>query len=165
MVTKLAEKLRDKKLLSTTLILLTLIIGILLGTLVSSGVKAARQSVASDATPLTIPRAEKINTNSFAQIAKRLKPAVVNINTESVVKATPQTRRRRGGGNEDEDPRDLFRRFFGPFEPGTEGPDNDQRVRSLGSGVIVDPKGYVLTNHHVIENAERIRVKIGRAHV
>src|SRR5579885_53422 len=156
---KVADELRDKKLLSTTLILLTLVIGILLGTLISSGVKAARQqAVAPDATPLTIPAPTKLSS-SFSQIAKRIRPAVVNINTESVIKATSGRSRRRGSDDEEQDPReDLFRRFFGPF--GFDDPQSDQRIHSLGSGIIVDPKGYILTNYHVIEKADRIRVKL-----
>lgn len=158
------EKLRQKKLLSTTLILFTLAIGILLGTLISGGVKAARQqSAAPDATPLTIPNPTQAS-NSFSAIAKRIRPAVVNINTESVIKApaSGSRRRRAPSGDDEEDPReDFFRRFFGnPFDFGFENPQGDQRVHSLGSGVIVDPKGYILTNYHVVEKADRIRVKI-----
>ncbi|HYM12482.1 MAG TPA: Do family serine endopeptidase [Bryobacterales bacterium] len=163
MVRNLTDKLRERKLLSTTLILLTLAIGILLGTLISSGVKAARQQAgAADATPLTVPNPTEA-ANSFASIAKRMRPAVVNINTESVIKAASPKRRRAPSDNQDEesDPReDFFRRFFGPFDFDFGGPQSDQRVRSLGSGVIVDPKGYIVTNYHVIEKAERIRVKL-----
>jgi serine protease Do len=149
------RKLREKKLLSTTLILLTLVAGILLGTLVSGGASAARQQAAApDATPLTVPDPVQLN-NTFAQIAKRVSPTVVNINTESIVQAT--TNRRRAPG---EDPRDdLFRRFFGPFDP-FDVPQGNQRVRNLGSGVIVDANGYILTNYHVIERANRIRIKM-----
>jgi serine protease Do len=160
------DKLKEKKVLSTTLILVTLAIGILLGTLISSGVKAARQSAgAADATPLTIPPPTQASS-SFAQIAKRLGPAVVNINTESVIKASrpqqQQRRRRAPSDDESEDPReDFFRRFFGnPFDFDFDAPQGDQRVHSLGSGVIVDPKGYILTNLHVVEKADRIRVKM-----
>ena len=85
---RVREKLKEKKVLSTTLILVTLAIGILLGTLISSGVKAARQAAgAPDATPLAIPPPTQASS-SFAQIAKRIGPAVVNINTESVIKAS-----------------------------------------------------------------------------
>ncbi len=156
------EKLRERKLLSTTLILLTLAIGILLGTLISGGVKAARQANgATDATPLTVPSPVQLS-NPFAQIAKKIKPAVVNINTEAVIKApTSRNRRRAPSSEESEDPReDLFRRFFGnPFDF-FDNPQGDQRMKSLGSGVIVDAKGYILTNFHVVEKADRIRVKL-----
>jgi serine protease Do len=160
----LVDTLRQKKFLSTTLVLFTLAIGILLGTLISGGVKAARQQTAApDATPLTIPAAAPLS-NEFADIAKRLAPAVVNINTESVVKpsaAGPKRRRAPGSEEEGGDPReDFFRRFFGQPFGGDEAPQGNQRARNLGSGVIVDPKGYILTNHHVVEKADRIRVKL-----
>ncbi|MBI3667593.1 MAG: Do family serine endopeptidase [Acidobacteria bacterium] len=160
------SKFRERKLLSTSLILFTLSIGILIGTLVSTGVKAARQQVAPDATPLTIPAPVQLSS-SFAQIAKKVRPAVVNINTESVIKApkAQQPRRRRAPSDDEEDPGgDMFRRFFGrpfdffgnPFDM----PQGDQKVRSLGSGIVVDPNGYILTNRHVVEEADRIRVKL-----
>ncbi len=159
----IVNRLREKKLLSTTLILLTLAIGILLGTLISGGVKAARQQVAApDATPLSVPNPTQLS-NAFVQIAKRVSPAVVNINTEAAVR-TPTSGRRgtRRQPGEEEDPQEMFRRFFGnPFD--FFGPDSgqgNQRVRNLGSGVIVDPKGYLLTNLHVIDKADRIRVKL-----
>ncbi len=160
----LVDTMREKKLLSTTLILFTLAIGILLGTLISGGASAARQQAAApDATPLTIPDPVPLS-NTFADIAKRIAPAVVNINTESVVKQTsaPGRRRRAPNSDEENDPReDFFRRFFGqPFDffGGPEG--GAQRSRNLGSGVIVDPKGYIITNQHVIDKADRIRVKL-----
>ena len=43
---------------------------------------------------------------------------------------------------------------------GPDGGTGDMRERSLGSGVIVDPKGYIVTNRHVVEKADRIRVKL-----
>ncbi len=160
------DKLKERKVLSTGLILLTLAVGILLGTLISTGVNAARQGAAApDATPLVIPDPAPVS-NTFAQIAKRISPAVVNINSESVVRAPVSNRPRRPSRSqeEEEDPReDLFRRFFSPRVPGTDVQPfefGDQRVRNLGSGVIVDPKGYILTNYHVIQDADRVRVKL-----
>jgi serine protease Do len=158
------DTLREKKLLSTTLVLFTLAIGILLGTLISGGAKAARQqAVAPDATPLTVPDPVPV-ANTFADIAKRLAPTVVNINTESVVRQTSGTqRRRRTPEGEEQDPReDFFRRFFNqPFDFfGPDAPQGNQRARNLGSGVIVDPNGYIITNQHVIDKADRIRVKL-----
>ena len=75
------DKLRTQKTLSFTLILFTLSVGIVIGTLVSSGVKAARgdgASVAPGATPLVIPNPVELS-NTFTQIAKQVEPSVVNI--------------------------------------------------------------------------------------
>jgi serine protease Do len=88
---------------------------------------------------------------------------VVNINTESTIK-TPQRRRRAPGGTpgspDDQNPfDDFFDRFFGG--PGGGGAGGGSiRERSLGSGVLVDSKGYIVTNRHVVEKADRIRVKL-----
>ncbi len=145
-------------------IVATLALGILIGTVVSSGVKGKEQK-SSDATPLSVPSPQQLS-NTFSQIAKQLGPCVVNINTESTVK-TPH--RRRGEQNPDDDDNggnggmdDFFNHFFGGpgGQGGQGGGDGSIRERSLGSGVIVDPKGYIVTNRHVVEKADRIRVRL-----
>ena len=73
-------------------ILVTLTVGILIGTVISYGVKGQDKKIASDATPLTVPSPQTLS-NQFSQIAKQLEPSVVNINTESTIKTQ---RRRRG---------------------------------------------------------------------
>ena len=152
----------------TFTILTTLTVGILIGTIVSYGVKGKEGQKASDATPLTIPAPQQLST-AFSQISKQLEPSVVNINTESTIK-NPHRRRSirpdpdqdQGNGNGDEDSpfQDFFDKFFGG--PGGQGgPEaGNIRQRSLGSGVIVDSKGYIVTNRHVVEKADRIRVKL-----
>jgi serine protease Do len=142
----------------TLTILATLTLGILIGTVISKGVRGQESKKSSEsATPLTIPSPQQLS-NQFSQIAKQLEPTVVNINTESTIKPSP--RRRRGpdqDGGDDQNPfDDFFDRFFGG-QGGQQGPI---RERSLGSGVIVDAKGYIVTNRHVVEKADRIRVRI-----
>src|SRR5580700_11916514 len=83
----------------TFTILATLSVGILIGTIVSYGVKGKEGQKSSDATPLTIPSPKQLS-NAFSQIAKQLGPSVVNINTESTIK---NPHRRRGEQNPDED--------------------------------------------------------------
>ena len=150
----------------TFTILATLAVGILIGTVISYGVKGKEGQKSSDATPLTIPAPQQLS-NTFSQISKQLEPSVVNINTESTVK-NPHHRRsvhpdqdeEQGGGEEDNQFQDFFDKFFGG-QPGQGGPDAGTiRQRSLGSGVIVDSKGYIVTNRHVVEKADRIRVKL-----
>ena len=158
----------------TLSILATLAVGILIGTVISASVKG-KEGQKSDVTPLTLPAAQSAEnplSQAFSRIAKQLEPSVVNINTESTIK---NIHRRRGGqgqgqGDDDDDSGggmdDFFNHFFGA--PGQQGPglggpgaggDGSIRERSLGSGVIVDPKGYILTNRHVVEKADRIRVR------
>jgi serine protease Do len=146
----------------------TLALGILIGSVVSYGVKGKEGQKSSDATPLTVPSPKQLS-NTFSQIAKELGPTVVNINTESMIK---NPHRRRGGQGDDDDNSgsggggmdDFFNRFFGGQggQGGMGGPNgnSDIRERSLGSGVIVDPKGYIVTNRHVIDKADRIRVRL-----
>jgi serine protease Do len=150
----------------TFTILATLAVGILIGTVVSYGVKGKEGQKSSDATQLTIPAPQQLS-NAFSQISKQLEPSVVNINTESTVK---NPRRRSGGRNVRPDPdqdqggdddtpfQDFFDKFFGGQGGGADG--GTIRQRSLGSGVIVDAKGYIVTNRHVVEKADRIRVKL-----
>ncbi|HUK25906.1 MAG TPA: Do family serine endopeptidase [Terriglobales bacterium] len=136
----------------TLTIVATLAVGILIGTVISSGVRG-QEARKSDASPLSVPPIQKMS-NQFAQISKQLEPSVVNINTESTIK-NPHARRNEGG--DDDNPfDDFFDRFFG--NQGSDG--GTIRERSLGSGVIVDAKGYIVTNRHVVEKADRIRVKL-----
>jgi serine protease Do len=159
--------LKAKRWLYTLSILATLSVGILIGSVVSYGVKGKEGQQSSDAKPLSVPSPQQMS-NAFSQIAKQLEPAVVNINTESTIK-NPHRQRRgaRPGPNDDDNGGgggspfdDFFDRFFGG-QGGQGGPGGgDIKERSLGSGVIVDAKGYIITNRHVIEKADRIRVKL-----
>src|SRR5213082_3107693 len=79
-------RFKENRLAYTLSILLTLALGILIGTVISYGVKGKEgQNKASDATPLTVPAARELS-NAFSQISKQIEPSVVNINTESTVK-------------------------------------------------------------------------------
>ena len=163
----LFDRLRTQKVLSFTLILFTLSVGIVIGTLVNQGVKAAHSEgpVAPGATPLAIPNPVELS-NAFSQIAKQVEPSVVNISTEYLPKALPRSHgngRRQVMPAPDEDQQDgsgsmddFIYRFFGNGG----GPEMPQRRgRALGSGVVVDRAGYILTNNHVVDKADRIRVK------
>src|SRR6202166_2964575 len=130
-------RLKTRRWVYSFSIVTTLALGILIGTVLSFGVKGKEgQKSSSDATPLTVPSPRQLS-NAFSQIAKQLGPSVVNINTESTIKS-PRRRRgtqnpddQEGGGNEMDD---FFNRFFG----GQGGGDGAIRERSLGSGVVVD---------------------------
>src|SRR5262249_43826915 len=163
-------RLKSNRVAYALSILLTLAVGILIGTVISYGVKGKEgQNKSSDATPLTVPAPQQLS-NAFSQIAKQIEPSVVNINTESTIK-NPRARRRArpnapdnnppGGDDEDNPFEDFFDRFFGG--PGGQGggPGGGAiRERSLGSGVIGDFKGYILTNRRVADKADRIGVRL-----
>ena len=94
--------------------------------------------------PVTVPATPGITSaielgKAFGEVAQRVEPAVVNINTEQIVRTS---------GNPLEE-------FFG-----VRGMPREFRRPSLGSGFIVDPNGYILTNHHVVGRADRISVKL-----
>jgi serine protease Do len=163
-------RLKAHRWVYTLSILVTLTLGILIGSVISYGVKGKEGQQKSDAAPLTMPAPQQLS-NAFSQIAKQLEPSVVNINTESTIK---NPHRRRGGQAPDDDDSggggmdDFFNRFFGgqggQGGPGGQSPfggqgDGSIRERSLGSGVIVDSKGFIVTNRHVVEKADRIRVR------
>ncbi len=108
-------------------------------------------------------------SNAFSQLAKQLEPSVVNISSEYAPKAHPQARKRaqpqqpqQQPDDEDDDNgmQDFFQRFFGdPFGGGPQQQQGQRKSYSLGSGVVVDRAGYILTNNHVVEKATRVKVK------
>ncbi len=164
------QTMKRQKLLSFFLLLFTLTVGIVIGTLINTDVKADRQTTSSapDATPLTIPQAVPI-INDFTKLTKRVEPSVVYIESDYLAKPTKGGIRRRNdndgaedddnnGGNEPSprsgDPSDMFRRFFGQKEP------RSLRTEGSGTGFVVDKNGYIITNHHVVAKADRIKVKL-----
>ena len=167
------NRVRSGRLATTFVVLSALSVGILAGSVLTGGVngKEVQQRVDStDARPLTIPNPVTLS-NGFSQIAKQIGPAVVNINTESLPKqsALPKGHPRLGRGPTPEtgqgdqgDMQDFFNRFFGGQGGGGGGEDGQTagERRALGSGYIVDPRGYIITNNHVIDKADKIYVKL-----
>jgi serine protease Do len=107
-------------------------------------------ALASAAEPLMIPA-------SFSQLAELVGPAVVNIRTVKTLKGGgPVVRNFQREPFDREQPfNDFFERFFG------EEMQREFKQPSLGSGFIIDKEGYVVTNNHVIEDADQIKVKLG----
>jgi serine protease Do len=179
----LFERLRSRRLASTFVLLGTLSVAIVAGSFAAHGVRGQeKQNASADAAPLKVVNTP-VPPNDFVRIAKEVGPAVVNINTQTLPKQStnrgPQRPRNRAipnphapnpdDGNGDDDQQqgqgqgnfqDFFNKFFGGQVPDQDGGDDNQVRESLGSGFIVDAKGYIITNNHVIEKADKIYVKL-----
>jgi serine protease Do len=140
---------KRRKFFASLLVVITLGLGIMIGTLISGHAQATHAQAPSGASLLAIPDPVTLSS-AFANISKKLGPAVVNISTTQVIEK-PKT----GKNPHRNDPfQDFFDRFF---DSPSQGPDAE---RSLGSGVIVDKKGFILTNDHVIDQATKIQVSM-----
>jgi serine protease Do len=147
---------RRRKILATVFVTMTLLVGIMIGSVVSGRVSAMKTLGfgGTTATALAVPDPIPAS-NSFASIVNRVEPAVVNIATTQVMERK-QTKKRRTVPNDQDDPmQDFFDRFFDGRQDGP-----PQAERSLGSGVIVDKAGFILTNNHVVEQATKIQVQL-----
>ena len=160
----LFEKARRQKFLSLTVVFVALAVGIIIGTVIDTGVRADKGQAITDATPLVIPNPVQLS-NDFTALAKKLEPTVVYITTEYEAR-TPRAGGRRGPQapeemEEDDPAAELWRRFFGD-RGGTAPrvPPRMPRQEASGSGFLVDPKGYIVTNYHVVDEAEKIKVKL-----
>ncbi len=180
----LFERLRTRRLASVFIVLATLSVAIVGGSFAAHGVRGQeKQNDSADATPLKVVNST-VPPNEFVKIAKLVGPAVVNINTQTLPKQTsnrgrnfhghtfqaPQQNPGDGSGDDDQQQgqgqgqgqdnfQDFFNRFFGGQAPDQGGADQGVQ-ESLGSGFIVDPKGYIITNNHVVEKADKIYVKL-----
>ncbi len=94
---------------------------------------------------------------AFVEVAKRIQPSVVNITTEKTISMRPWEKN--GDDFFKGSPFEDFFKGFG-FSPKEKGKEYRQKQRSGGSGVIVDKEGYVLTNNHVVEGADKVKVRL-----
>jgi len=155
---------RREKTVAALFVALTLVVGILIGTVVSGRTSAMKSMSfsAKGATPLVMPDAIP-SSNSFASIVNRVEPAVVNISTTQVMEKRQVSKKRRPQAPNDQqqpdNPNDPMQDFFDRFFDGRQDAP-PAAERSLGSGVIVDRKGFILTNNHVVDQATKIQVQL-----
>jgi len=118
---------------------------------------AAAEHALSNNPPASLKLAdpnEGPSRTGFAPVVKKVLPTVVNISSTKVVKTPTQFE-----GQMPDD--DLFRQFFGGGSArGMRPMPREQRERGLGSGVVVSPNGYILTNNHVVDSATDVRVTL-----
>lgn len=111
---------------------------------------------------------QPLSSNIFVQIAKKQNPAVVNVSIKGKAEVAPQRnfpaprpgprRGPRRGPGQDKSP-DSFRDFYDRFF--NERPNQNQKPkRGMGSGFVIDKEGHILTNYHVIEDADEIVVML-----
>jgi Do/DeqQ family serine protease len=110
----------------------------------------------------SLPKNDQLTTakslgHAFVEVAKKVQPAVVNITTEKTITMSPWDRY--GEDFFKGSPFEDFFRGFG-FSPREKGKEYKQKQRSGGSGVIVDKEGYVLTNNHVVEETDKVKVRL-----
>ena len=148
------ERSRRRTIFAAVLIAATLVVGILIGTVINGKVSAMKtfSFAGTSATPLAVPDPIP-SSSSFSGIVSRVEPAVVNIATTQVI---DRRKKRRSGQDDQDDPSQDF--FFHFFDGRPDG--QPQAERSLGSGVIIDKRGYILTNNHVVDQATKIQVQL-----
>nr|HEV7954096.1 Do family serine endopeptidase [Candidatus Acidoferrales bacterium] len=158
--------------MAALLVAATLGVGILIGSVISDRAGASHATYENVKT-LAVPD-PVVMSNTFSGIVTKVGPAVVNISSTQLMQAPPRVQLRRtpitpqgpgsqvrprGGSPQGDDPSmdDFFNKFFdGNPDQG----DQDRAEKSLGSGIIVDSKGFILTNNHVVDQATRVQVQL-----
>ena len=150
-------RLKNKRLvlpLLAVVALMSFVIGVMISSSlrITPAIKATEKGVdeSSGYSPIN-------NSQVFVKLAEKLMPATVNISTTKIVKRSKRSNQqpfREGDPFRDFFGDEFFDKFFGQM------PQRDYKLRSLGSGFIIDEEGYIITNNHVIEEADEIKVRL-----
>ena len=123
------------------------------GVFVTSGVNGIHSSIAENITkgPHVTTSVQAVIPSSFAELADKMSPTVVNVKVTKIEKADLQGQhfQRRPNGE-----------FFGRFFEGMPQPPRNHRTQGAGSGVIISKDGYILSNNHVVEDAKEVTVTL-----
>ncbi len=144
--------MEQKKNLKTILIAL-LLAGSILG--LGYGMSTVIKPHNSSAAPVSAVSETPMVPANFSELAEKVRPGVVNIQVVKKVKNIGFGLRNFGSPFGEKNP---FGDFFGPFSEGN--PPKDFEQRGVGSGFVMNREGYILTNNHVIEDADQIKVKL-----
>ncbi len=158
---------RTKVLSLTAIVLAAVVFGMILaGSLdftrsASADLSAAAPASAAPDAAARASRPAPTGLPSFADVAERVMPAVVSIRSTDIIR--PDQRRRGldrffGDGT-------PFHPFFGPDRRQGNGEDEEQQQQSGGTGFLIEADGYVLTNNHVIDGADKVEVAVGETEV
>jgi len=136
--------------------------GVILGFTISTLLFSLFFCMDRDKSANSLPKNDKLTTakslgQAFVEVARKVQPSVVNITTEKTITMRPWDRF--GEDFFKGSPFEEFFRGFG-FGPREKGKEYRHKQRSGGSGVIVDKEGYILTNNHVIEGADKVKVRL-----